>query len=166
MQLWSTELSRLSYPHHRWGRHTSEGWSAEIYDLLETDEDGAVERFQEAYEDLFNARRVNISRVDKKFAEKHAAIINSHFGSKGEKIKKLGRKGYAMADKKIYEAMAANYKGKTGLENMAGEQKLALFSPWMADFSVANGEQLELPGQYTGFSMPRPEQHAKVDYLS
>ena len=192
MEQWCENLERLTYPLHRWGNHkegwaaqatphshtiryTTHSLSAhflltigslwlQIGDLLACNQtERAVEMFNRAFKDLFDVKETQGSSLHKTFAEKHASQVLKLFGKCGSKISEMSQSDFNKASGALTAALKKDYEThKTGLINMSGDQPLSLFSPWMAKFSAADGEFLEVPGQYSGLMMPQPQHHVMV----
>lgn len=113
-------------------------------------------KYDEFYQLVLNNYTERLGTIPKKQAAKFANHFIRCFGEKGSKIRNLTSKNLAELDKFCRE----NLDSRASIEE---EKNLKSYSPWLNSFkSIEHDQELEIPGQYDGFSKPYPELHAKV----
>ncbi|KAI9025750.1 hypothetical protein CLU79DRAFT_699113, partial [Phycomyces nitens] len=105
---------------------------------------------------VLNPSNKRMGKISKAFAVKHASQLREFMGNNGKKIGKMSEKEA--------EKMRVYFNNYITNEKLPGSPNLLRsYSPWLSDFQSANyDEEIEIPGQYTGFGIPHPEHHAKV----
>ncbi|KAJ3092198.1 hypothetical protein HK102_009852 [Quaeritorhiza haematococci] len=78
-------------------------------------------------------------------------------GKDGAKLAKMKPKEFQAVADYFAKNMAGKDMGNVGYE------LLVKYSPWLAEFQSRDyEEEMEIPGQYSGISKPRPGHHAKI----
>ncbi|KAF1799211.1 hypothetical protein FB192DRAFT_1333067 [Mucor lusitanicus] len=154
LEEFSNELKRLTDPYH-----IVKDFLAYIRsDLANKDvpQSFVASKYNEFYQLVLNSYSERLGTIPKKQAAKFANHFIRSFGENGSKISKLTEKNVAELEQFCREKL------NTG-NNPSEEKNLKSYSPWLNAFkSIEHDQELEIPGQYDGFSKPYPELHAKV----
>ncbi|KAI9491166.1 hypothetical protein BDB00DRAFT_874560 [Zychaea mexicana] len=146
-----TELRRLTNP-----EHIVKDFAGFLETVLYSD-DISREYVQNAYNEfndlVMNSRSSEMGEIPKDFAVLNASYLRDCFGTQGSKLFKMTRT-------QIQNLRAFAEKAKKSSKN---PDRLGSYSPFLAEFQGTEWEEnIEIPGQYSGFKQPHPEDHAKV----
>ncbi|CAG8455683.1 16904_t:CDS:10, partial [Cetraspora pellucida] len=100
--------------------------------------------------------------LPKEFANRHAEHLIKSCGRDGSKLARFSQSEFR---EKVWDYYAKNIKrGEKKSPSVAN--LLKSYSKWLADFSSSNcDEEIEIPGQYDGLSIPDPSRHIKIAYF-
>ncbi|KAI9359803.1 hypothetical protein BD770DRAFT_319254 [Pilaira anomala] len=139
MAEFSVELQRLTNPDHL------------VKDFI------GLLKFDQLLLDPYNSR---MGTIPSTFNARHKAGLNKVFGKSGKKLFETPKEVL----EELTKYYTTNIDPRSGVqENYKSRGLLKSYSPWLATFKSSDyDEELEIPGQYDGFSKPHPELHAKV----
>ncbi|KAJ3024385.1 UNVERIFIED_CONTAM: hypothetical protein HDU68_008221 [Siphonaria sp. JEL0065] len=146
------ELRRLEDPTHIF-KDLLDRFQSLISSSLPTKRTAIKEAFEEFKAVCLDTKKSG--NLIKKFAEKHTSKISSICGVNGEKLD----------EKKLKELEGYRVQFGTEAESKAGKNLLKSFSVWLDEYQIANLDAslyLEVPGQYTGESEPKPAEHVYI----
>ncbi|XP_072167838.1 DNA-dependent protein kinase catalytic subunit-like [Diadema setosum] len=130
-------------------------------------------KYNELYQELFGGLEVersssgpsgDVSRSSpsiqsgtfwKKFAREWQKKFDTEFGHDGSKLSGMSFKALQTIFKKLYDKMNPG-----GPNSNPGN--LMEYSSWFSSFHSMQGDELEIPGQYSGIKKPMPEYHVKI----
>ncbi|XP_076033927.1 DNA-dependent protein kinase catalytic subunit-like [Oratosquilla oratoria] len=121
-----------------------------------------VERVKHLEEEYVKVGISNGSLMEKGSAYQKAGIVfkkslNKHFG---EGLKKIGSMSVNEIKKKLKDWLQ-ELENSSDLKKNPGNLKE--LSPWLANFQSANfDDEMEIPGQYSGYTKPLPEYHVRL----
>ncbi|KAI8098597.1 uncharacterized protein BX664DRAFT_288171 [Halteromyces radiatus] len=154
METFTNELRRLTNPEHIVKDFIDFIMSmGQRVDVNNTFLDDAYQQFSDL---LLNPTDSRFGTIPKAFAVKHASQLREILGKDGSSIRSMSDKQKSKL-LKYYQTNIQNQKipGASDL--------LRSYSPWLANFQSTNyKEQIEIPGQYHGRSIPDPESHVKI----
>ncbi|KAI8352478.1 hypothetical protein EDC96DRAFT_546617 [Choanephora cucurbitarum] len=164
MEQFSYELKRLSDPDH-----IAKDFIEYIRSIMldkEVPKSFIESRFEEFYNLLLNNYSENMGSIPKKIAAQHGSHFLRVFGENGKNIP-------ALTSKKLDELNAfikSKFEPKKEEQkSRRGEDKthISSYSKWLYSFkNTEHDEEIEIPGQYDGYSKPFPESHAKIASVS
>ncbi|KND04346.1 uncharacterized protein SPPG_00077 [Spizellomyces punctatus DAOM BR117] len=149
------ELQRLTEP-----VHIFKDWLERTDSLIRSvrpDKEAAIVTAFEEMAAYCLTQNSDMGEVGRAFASKHAAKLFKILGKDGSKLANMKLPEWKEVQKYYHQFI----HGKEALPQ--GMVALKNYSPWLANFNARNyNEELEIPGQYEGLTMPRPQQHVKV----
>ncbi|KYQ91591.1 DNA-dependent protein kinase subunit [Tieghemostelium lacteum] len=151
------EFGRLTHPEHRFKDAMDQLKSLMKQTPLPHSE--IIKEFNSIYNENFNPKTVQ-GEYNLKFAKEWETPFLNHFGRDASKLLKMDAKKLLETVAEMSGAMAKNMKPTS-----TASMKLKDFSQWLTEFDKSNhplSMEMEIPGQYSGFSKPQPEQHIKI----
>ncbi|CAG8556990.1 5133_t:CDS:10 [Acaulospora morrowiae] len=95
------------------------------------------------------------------FAESHSGYINKTCGTDGINLTKMNNQKFREVIWSYYEKSIKPMERK-----ILGVSLLKFYSAWLAEFSSSNiDEDIEIPGQYDGLTIPDPTRHVKIAHF-
>ncbi|XP_069123844.1 DNA-dependent protein kinase catalytic subunit-like [Argopecten irradians] len=106
---------------------------------------------------------IEMGQYLKKFSARFKKEIDKCFGDGGRKLVGMKMKEFFGIFRRLCEDMEQEVRGGPKTSKLIPPGSLKEYCKWMVDFNPnTEGNNLEIPGQYTGLTKPLPEYHVKI----
>ena len=107
---------------------------------------------------------------NKKFAKDLERTVTKVFGANFANLEKMAPQDIQKAAQELFSKADAVCKAKSiAFTASSYKAKLSSFSGWLSEYDINNYRRhdlrIEIPGQYSGDSIPVPELHVKISYF-